>query len=116
MFKQAIILRSDLGMGKGKLVAQGAHSSLEAFHEAQRNNALAAIAWRQGGAKKITLKVDSEAALLELHAQAKRAKLPCALIRDAGHTQVEAGTITALAIGPASDGAVDKLTGDLKLL
>ena len=34
--KQAIILRIDLGMGKGKLVAQGSHASLAAFLEAKK--------------------------------------------------------------------------------
>ncbi|OIO27730.1 aminoacyl-tRNA hydrolase [Candidatus Micrarchaeota archaeon CG_4_10_14_0_2_um_filter_60_11] len=116
MFKQAIVLRSDLEMGKGKLVAQGSHASLEAFIEAQKSSALTVAAWRSTGCKKITLKVSSEAELKELYSKAKRLKLPCSLVRDAGHTQVEPGTITALAIGPAADGTIDKVTGGLKLL
>ena len=42
--------------------------------------------------------------------------LPCALIKDAGRTQIEPGTITALGIGPALESDIDKYTKDLKLL
>lgn len=114
--KQAIILRSDLGMGKGKLVAQGSHASLLAYEDAQRDDEKAARDWDDTGCKKIVLKVGSEKELVELFAKAKKAKLPCALIMDAGHTQLEPGTKTAVGIGPAEEGALDRITGHLKLL
>ncbi|MBU1198181.1 peptidyl-tRNA hydrolase Pth2 [Candidatus Micrarchaeota archaeon] len=113
MFKQAIVLRSDLGMGKGKLAAQAAHASLSAY---RKSNAVARRAWELIGEEKIVLKVNSESALTSLVNQAKRLKLPVSLIRDAGHTQIPAGTVTALAIGPAEEKKVDAVTGTLKLL
>jgi peptidyl-tRNA hydrolase, PTH2 family len=39
-----------------------------------------------------------------------------AQIADAGRTELAAGTITALAIGPAEDKAVDKITRSIPLL
>jgi len=111
--KQAIILRTDLKMGKGKLVAQGSHASLTAFQKAGR---MARKFWIYTGQKKIVLKVSSEKELLELYEKARSKKLPHALIRDAGHTQLEPGTITALAIGPADDKKIDELVSHLKLL
>ena len=62
------------------------------------------------------LKVKSLKELKLLYRKAKRLKLPCALIRDAGLTQVKPGTITCLGIGPAEDKKIDKITGKLKLL
>ncbi|MFB6124746.1 MAG: peptidyl-tRNA hydrolase Pth2 [Halanaeroarchaeum sp.] len=110
--KQAIVARADLGMGEGKLAAQVAHASLMAFEHASESDRRA---WKQGGQKKIVLKVNGERALFELQEDAKIAGLPTGLVKDAGHTQLEPGTPTAVAIGPASEEAVDRITGDLPL-
>lgn len=110
--KQAIVARADLGMGEGKLAAQVAHASLKAFEQASSKQQRA---WKRGGQKKIVLKVDGERALYELQERAKTAGLPTGLIRDAGHTQLEPDTPTTVAIGPAEDAAVDRITGDLSL-
>jgi len=65
---------------------------------------------------KVVLRCESEQQLLELEAAAEGAGLPNALIRDAGHTVVAAGTITCLGIGPAPIAQVDLLTGSLRLV
>lgn len=103
-------------MGRGKLVAQGCHASIEAYRKAEASDRLTVTAWRHSGAAKIALKVSSEEELQKVYSRAQRAGLPCALIRDAGRTQIPAGSATAVAIGPARDEAIDKLTKDLKLL
>ncbi|QDX39812.1 peptidyl-tRNA hydrolase Pth2 [Salarchaeum sp. JOR-1] len=110
--KQAIVVRADLGMGTGKVAAQASHASLRAFEYADDR---AQRAWKQGGQKKIVLKAGSERELYELSEEAKAAGLPSAVIEDAGHTQVEPGTPTALAIGPAAEADIDAITGDLSL-
>lgn len=111
--KQAIVVRTDLGMGRGKAAAQVAHASLQAYEKAGPD---ARRAWTDGGQTKVVLKVRSEPEIHELADQARREGLPHAVISDAGHTQLEPGTVTAFAVGPAEENIVDRVTGDLKLL
>jgi len=110
--KQAIVARTDIGMGEGKLAAQVAHASLSAYQDASRR---ARKKWQGEGQKKVVLKGDSESQLFALADEAETEGLPYAVVRDAGHTQLEAGTVTALAVGPARDDSVDRVTGDLSL-
>ena len=110
--KQAIAARTDLGMGRGKLAAQVAHASLSAYEDAAES---ARKAWKGSGQKKIVLKVSGEQAVFDVASAAERRGVPNAVIRDAGHTQLDPGTVTAVAVGPADDDEVDAVTGDLSL-
>ena len=110
--KQAIVARADLGMGPGKLAAQVAHASLSAYEDADDRTRRA---WKGEGQKKVVLRVDGERALFDLADAAERAGLAHAVVRDAGHTELDPGTVTALAVGPGEDEQVDRITGDLSL-
>lgn len=112
-FKQALVARTDLGMGKGKIAAQCAHASLQAYlksTDAQRK------AWEKSGQEKVVLKAQSEKELVGLYSQAKKAGLPAAIITDAGHTQIPSGSKTVVGIGPCEENKLDEITGKLKLL
>ena len=111
--KQVIVVRSDLKMGKGKLAVQVAHASLEAYKRSEKEKIKA---WEWEGSKKIVVKVGSLEELLDLKKRAEELKIPNALVMDAGLTQLEKGTITCLALGPAEDEKIDELTGKLKLV
>jgi PTH2 family peptidyl-tRNA hydrolase len=110
--KQAIVARTDIGMGTGKLAAQVAHASLSAYEDTDERTRKA---WKGEGQKKVVLKASGEDQLFELADRAEREGLPNAVIRDAGHTQLEPGTATTVAIGPGEDEIVDRVTGDLSL-
>lgn len=110
--KQVIAIRKDLEMRRGKEIAQGAHASRKA---AKRCDGSVVADWEMDGQTKIVVGIESEEAVLDLHKSAS-GNVPVALIRDRGHTEVEAGTVTAIAVGPAKSEDVDKHTGDLKLL
>jgi peptidyl-tRNA hydrolase, PTH2 family len=114
--KQAIVVRSDIKMGKGKVAAQVAHASLSAAEEARDRRPRWYDGWKDGGQAKIVLKVDSEEALRELLKKARSAGLPASLIEDRGLTQLEPGTVTCLGIGPGPEADLDAITGKLKLL
>lgn len=114
--KQVILIRTDLGMGKGKLAAQASHASVIATLEAKKHEVSWFNLWMRTGMKKIALKVQDEGQLLYYFQLATKAKLPRALINDAGHTQLPPGTATAVAIGPSPGATIDQITGNLKLL
>jgi PTH2 family peptidyl-tRNA hydrolase len=123
--KQVIVMRKDLGMRKGKMIAQGAHASLRVLLERGRADAdryviemtEAMKAWLTGRFTKVCVSVESEAALDDVVARAKAAGVPCALIVDAGQTEFHGvPTKTCCAVGPAWADEVDAITGALPLL
>lgn len=114
--KQIIILRKDLDLGAGKAVAQGAHASLMSYFEAEKKDKKVAREWLDTGEKKIVLKVDSEESLRKFHDAFKYKQIPCALVTDAGLTQLPPGTVTALGVGPWHSKELNPLTSMLKLL
>lgn len=113
--KQVIVVRSDLELGKGKIAAQSSHASLSSYKLVEKKDKNKAMQWEEEGQKKIVVKVGSEEELLALYEKMKRI-IPCALIRDAGHTQTAPGTITCFGAGPEEESLLNKFTGHLKLL
>jgi len=113
--KMVLVVRTDLGMQKGKAAAQCAHAALGCYKKAVKNNSNALSAWEKTGQAKVCLKIDSEESMLNLAAKAREAGLTWTIVRDAGRTQVEAGSMTVLGIGPAAVEDIDKITGHLKL-
>ena len=123
--KQVIVMRKDLGMRKGKMIAQGAHASLKVLLDggelAGETYTIhvwpAAAAWLGGRFTKVCVSVDSEAALDAIVERARTEGVPCALIVDAGATEFHGvPTKTCCAVGPAWTEDVDAITGELPLL
>lgn len=138
--KQVLVLRKDLNMRKGKMVAQGSHGSMAPLLEMMRGGkshleyepeiidgyyemklrvkvGSALDQWLRGCFKKICVSVDSDDELMEIYRQAKEAGLPAVLIVDSGLTEFcGVPTDTCVGIGPAYSDEIDKITGHLKLL
>lgn len=68
------------------------------------------------GSAKIVLSISSENDILGIKNKAEEMNVPYYLVRDAGRTEVEPGTITVCAIGPGRNSEIDKITGHLQLL
>lgn len=113
--KMVIIARTDLAMGKGKLAAQCAHAAIEAYIKAEREEPKWVQEWKETGQAKIVLKVGSEKELLDYYNRLKK-NFPTSLIKDAGRTQIEPGSITCIAAGPAPEDRLNTITKELKLL
>lgn len=131
MLKQVIIMRTDLNMDKGKAIGQGARASRWAMEAADPK---VAEEWRvqpehrpligndqsileYNLEKTAVLKAKSFEELKFILDNAEAAGLPTSgLVRDAGLTQIPAGTVTCIAIGPADEKEINKVTGSLKLL
>lgn len=124
--RQVIVVRKDLNMRRGKLVAQSSHASMAIFFDRMEpiegtddyvlHMTPEMRAWREGLFTKICLYVNSEEELLTVLAEAEAAGLPCRLITDSGLTEF-AGvpTNTCIAIGPARKSDLDPITGHLPL-
>lgn len=112
--KMVMVVRSDLGMGKGKIAAQCCHACLGAYKRAATQDD--SFFWERFGSTKIVVKVDSEQELMLINALAEKDGVPAYLVRDAGRTQIPEGSLTCLGLGPSSEEKLAKLTGKLKLL
>lgn len=111
-YKQVIILNEDVEMTEGKRIAQACHASLSAYKKANKKEA---EEWLSSGGKKIIVGNTGQR-LEKLLQMAKDNKLPAYLVKDAGLTQIEPGTKTAVGIGPAEESKIDNITSNLRLI
>ena len=141
--KQVIVIRRDLGMRRGKEIAQGAHASVmwltrkvqegrlhddalpESLTAQQREWATHQFAlslspsereWVLGSFAKIVCQVPDGEALQAVLEKARAAGLEVHAVIDAGRTEFHGQpTMTAIAIGPGDADTIDHVTGDLEL-
>jgi peptidyl-tRNA hydrolase, PTH2 family len=144
--KQVILMRTDLRtpqgqkVRSGKLMAQAAHASMiwlskrvqsvflmpftlkaedaeKYFFAAAAHFSAAEKEWLEGSFAKIVLAVDSEAELQRLVEAARADFLNAEVVTDAGMTEFGGiPTVTCAAIGPATSGAIDRITSHLRPL
>lgn len=113
MIKQVIVMRKDLGMRKGKMIAQGAHASMKVIFDRMKTVVYDTVSkhsppekrvvkelelstptkyaplreWIEGSFIKIVVGCNSLEELLELKRQAHEAKIINAMIIDSGATE-----------------------------
>lgn len=138
--KQILILRKDLGMNKGKMIAQGSHGSLGTILNLMRGGVShedfkpeikdgkytlslevevgsPLDKWIRGDFTKVCLYAVSEEELISLYEQAKEKGLNAVLIEDNGLTCFNGiKTKTCVAIGPDLSVKIDEITGHLKII
>jgi PTH2 family peptidyl-tRNA hydrolase len=138
--KQVIVMRKDLNMRKGKMIAQGSHASMSFLtqkmnlqktmgygihhHETRylsqaydEKQAIEITSWLTSSFRKICVYVNSEEELEAVHQKALDSGLISHMIVDNGATEFNGvKTKTCCAIGPASDHKFKNVTDHLPLL
>lgn len=135
--KQVIVIRKDLNMRKGKMVAQGCHASMGVIFnymtpnyknpgEPTRTFTITLpegevgefmYQWMTGIFKKVVVSVNTLDELMNAYEEAKQQGIPCSIIEDCGLTEFGGvPTITAIAIGPDNSEKIDKITRTFNLL
>lgn len=123
--KQVIVMRHDLGMRRGKQIAQGSHASMSFLCKRLQASGIINIDlmseverdWLFGIFTKVCCRVDSEHELMDIFNKAQEAGLIVHLIVDSGKTEFNGvPTPTCLAIGPDHSEKIDTITCHLKLL
>lgn len=131
--KQVIVIRKDLHMRKGKMIAQGAHASVDSllsfFSYRNQSGVITRSVtydqesplneWLNGMYAKICLYVESEEELVALYdrIRTESPQIPVSMIVDAGLTEFHGEeTKTCIGIGPWWSDEIDVFTGQLNLL
>lgn len=133
--KQVIVVRKDVKMPAGKILAQVSHASMatilrlvktttangietRSFTLNPTNDVDRAVQeWLDGSFTKVVVGVETEDELLQLYADAEALGIPCSKIVDSGRTVFNGiPTLTCCAFGPAYSDVLHGLTGHLKLL
>ena len=110
-----VVVRTDLGISKGKMAAQVAHAAVDCSLKSKKSDSSNFKKWFDEGQKKVVVKGQNESTLRDLQQHAREVGLVSSLVTDAGLTEVPAGTVTCLGIGPAADSEIDSITGDYPL-
>lgn len=123
--KQVIVMRTDLNMRKGKMIAQGSHAAMAWMGERLRAEGFISLPpisvvqrrWLEGLFTKICVRAKSGEELLAIYNAAISAGLDTHLITDSGLTEFKGvATHTCIAIGPDEAEKIDAITGKLELL
>lgn len=118
-----ILMRTDLGMSPGKMVAQGGHAVqlvleelLGEWSEDHVSDDVWYTKWQKDGITKIVLQVIS---LDEMYAIINKVDMAAYLIKsviDEGRTEIAPNTLTCAAIQPMPRKIAKQFVGHLKLL
>jgi PTH2 family peptidyl-tRNA hydrolase len=104
--KQVILMRTDLGMSKGKMCAQAAHAAVEVARRMSPNHP-----WYFEGMAKVVVKIKDLEDLMKYLDMAREKNMMYGSIVDKTLQQMTCGII-----GPEDEKAIDEITGDLPLL
>lgn len=115
------VIRQDLQMTPGKIAAQTGHAYLDTYLQALSESPEVCEEYHDRHGIKIAMQVKKLHHLERIHNEAKEAGIPTALITDLGYYGVSEelqgqATVTAVGIGPAKRGQVEKILKRARVL
>ncbi len=113
MYSCILLVRKDLQMSKGKIIAQCGHGIVYSMMNTSKEKI---ELWQNSGEKIVTLGVKDEKTMMYIHNKALNNTILSYIVKDAGHTQVAPNTKTVCILGPHNEDRLQKLVKDLKLL
>ncbi|XP_060863247.1 probable peptidyl-tRNA hydrolase 2 isoform X1 [Metopolophium dirhodum] len=115
--KMVIVINSGLNMSIGKTASQAAHAALGLYEVMKERADLSydLITWNEQGSRKIVVAAKNTNELIKVCSEGKIQKIPFFCVHDAGLTEVEPNSFTALAFF-GSDQELKPVTGKLRLL
>ena len=123
MAKQVIFVRKDLDPTPGQIAAQVAYASLKVLLERNVSEDRFElkipldpymVGWSESGLDRDVVYVDSEDELLSFYSKGKERKLPGVLVTSRVDPESKEATNLCAAIGPAADGKIEDLIGELE--
>ena len=115
-YKMVIAVRMDLKLSKGKTAAQVAHAAVNCAFASKKKDTKTFDRWYDEGQRKVVVKVADLPSLFEVKMTADALNITNSIIADAGRTEIPAGTITCIGIGPGKASDIDRVTGELTML
>jgi PTH2 family peptidyl-tRNA hydrolase len=123
--KQVILMREDLNITSGKMIAQGSHASVSAILNKNNSKDIKNIniniseeesEWFNERFTKVVLGVKNDIELMMFYDLAKEKGLNVSKpIIDAGYTELNEPTLTCIAIGPNNIERINEVTGSLRV-
>jgi PTH2 family peptidyl-tRNA hydrolase len=99
--KMWLAVRCDLDLSAGKLATQAGHAYQWLHDPRDAEKPWCTAGLPRYGSPKIAVRVDSERELQRVQSEAEKAGIPYYTVNDAGRTELEPGTTTVVAFGPA---------------
>lgn len=112
--KVVLVVNAELGMSPGKVAAQCAHGGVGIYQAMMQDAVPWLPSWEDNGQRTVVVSAPSASQLSALAQQCEELELLTYQVRDAGHTEVQAGSLTVLAVAGFSE-IVNKVTGTLPL-
>ena len=113
MYKCVLLIREDITMSTGKMIAQCGHGIAQSI---KGSNKKIIREWMRNGEKIVSVKVKNLTEMEDIKKRSNKAGIYSKIIYDAGLTEVDPDTPTICVVGPDLESKISPFTNHLRLL